>query len=331
MRRLFAVLIILGGLALIIVPVTEHVWSGAGPANTMINAFKPVMTQASLRSVQGDLQQLGAADTQLSSQVLPVLGTQLHLSSAELQAAVSSNFPAVATGMTQLPGILSHFDDSGALLASQLNNFNAAASIPMSGVPMTVLPWGFAIVGVLAVIFGAMMFVGRAKAPAIAALVLGVAVVGGSLGLSFPHKAVSADHLITALRPVMTTQSATAMSQSLNVVGAMVTQLDGEMLPYVATQLKMTPASFDALMASQFPAVTTALKNMPTTAATFSGLQSKISANIANYDAAAAIPSMTFLVWLFIGVGALCIVGGAIGLSGGASASKSEKTSPVSA
>lgn len=329
LRRISAVLIILGGLALIILPVTEHVWSGAGPAKTMIDSFKPVMAQSAMAAVGADLQQLGAANTQLSTQVMPMLGSQLHLSPAQLQGALASNFSSVATGMAQLPGILKHFAGMGALMSGQIANFQAASTIPVSGVPMTVLPWGFALVGVLAVAFGIMMLVGKAKAPAIAALVLGIVVVGSSFALSFPQKAVAADHMITALRPVMTAQSATQMGQSLAVVGAMVNQMETQMIPYVATQLQMSPTAFNQMLGTQFPAVGTALKNMPTTAATFAGMQSKISSNLNNYAQAAAIPSMTFMVWLFIGVGVLCILGGLAGL-GGATETKREEAKSTS-
>lgn len=325
LKRLSAALIILGGLALVVVPYTEHVWSGAGPAKAMITSFTPVMNAPALHVIQTDLRQLSAADQQLTTQTMPALAMQLHLTPAQLQQATVSNFPAVATGMAQLPGILHHFDTYGGLLQSQLANFHEASTIPTSGVPITILPWGFLAVGILAIVIGAAMLFSKGKGPAIAALVLGLAVVVGSLALSFPHKAVSADHMITGLRPVMSTQSAAGMGASLGVVGAMISQMEGQMLPYVATQLKMPPAAFNAFLGSQFPAVATALKNMPSTSATFAAIHNKIASNISNYDQAAAIPSMTFLIWLFLGVGAIGILGGVGGLVGAPTAMRREE------
>lgn len=316
LRRIAAVFIILGGLALIIVPVTEHVWSGTPPAQRMITSFTPVMTTSSLAVIQSDLAQLSSADHQLSSQTLPALATQLHMTVPQLQQAMVSNFPAVATGMTQLPGILTHFDSYGGLLQSQLTNFHEASTIPVKGVPMTVLPYGFALVGILAIVLGVLMLLRPKRWPAIGAMVLGLAVIVSSLVLSFPHKAVSADHMITGLKPVMTTQSVTGMGQSLQVVGAMITQMEGQMFPYVATQLHMVPSAFNSFMQSQFPAVGTALTHMPETSATFAGIQKKLADNVPNYAAAAQIPSMTFLIWLFMGVGAIALIGGALGAVG---------------
>lgn len=315
LRRIFAVLIILGGLVLIIAPVTEHIWTGAAPANSMINSFKPAMTASSLHVIQDDLQQLSAANHQMTAQLIPALASQLHLSSSQLQQIMSTKFPAVQTGLTQLPSILNNFDGFGVLLQSQLTNFHEASTIPIKGVPLTTLPWGFLLVGVIAVVIGIVMFLRKSMAAALAALVLGIAVVLGSVALSFPHKAVSADHLITSLRPVMSAQNVLGMGQSLGVVGAMTTQLETQMLPYVAAQLNMSASALEGFLGSQFPAVATAFQNMPSTAATFEGLHTNIANNVSNYNKAAQIPSMTFLVWLFVGVGAICFLGGVVALA----------------
>ena len=319
LRRISAILIILGGLALLVVPVAEHVWTGAPPAKQMIDSFTPVMTSQSLGIIQSDLSQLAAADNQLSNQTMPALAGQLHMTPAQLQSAMATNFPAVATGMAQLPGILTHFDTYGGLLQSQLSNFQEASTIPVKGVPMTVLPYGFALVGVLALGLGVLMLIRPGRGPALGALALGVVVIVASLALSFPHKAVSADHMITGLKPVMTTQSVDGMGQSLQVVSAMINQMEGQMLPYVATQLHMAPTVFGAFLQTQFPAVGTALQHMPTTLATFAAIHDRLAANISNYSQAAQIPSMTFLIWLFIGVGAIALLGGALGAFSGAS------------
>lgn len=316
LRRISAILIILGGLALIVVPVVDHVWSGSPPAHAMINSFKPVMTTASMQVIQTDLQQLSAANHQLTTEAIPALAGQLHMTPAQLQQAMSTNFSAVATGVAAMPSILAHFDGFATLIRSQLVNFQQASTIPISGMPITVMPWAFTLVGLLVLVFGVGMLTKKGKGSAVAALVLGLAIVLGSVALSFPQKAVSADHMITGLKPIMTTQSVSSMTQSLDVVAAMTNQMNTQMFPYVASQLKMTPAAFNTFMGSQFPDVGTALKNMPTTSAMFSGMRGKIAGNLTNYQRASAIPSMTFLIWLLVGVGGIGILGGVAGLVG---------------
>ncbi len=314
-RRLSAILIILGGLALIIVPVVENVWTGSAPAKAMISSFKPVMTTASLQVIQTDLQQLGAANQQLTTQAIPALAGQLHMTPAQLQQAMATNFKSVATGLTQLPTILAHFDNYGTLLQGQLANYQAAAAMPVSGVPMTVMPWGFLLAGILAVAFGVGMLMTKGRGPAIAAIVLGAAILVSSLAFSFPHKAVSADHMMTGLRPVMSEQSVAGMGQALGVVNAMVGQMETQMFPYVAKQLNMTPQAFSSFMGTQFPAVGTVLTGMPSTMAVFDGMHSKLATNISNYQKASQIPSMTFLVWMLVTVGAIGLLGGLAGVA----------------
>lgn len=329
-RRISAILIILGGLALIIVPITEHVWSGAAPAKAMISSFKPVMSSASLQIVQTDLAQLAAGNHQLTTQVMPALAGQLHMTPQQLQQAMSTNFPQVSTGMAALPGILTHFDNYGSLLQSQLANYQAASSMPASGIPLTAMPWGFLLAGVLAISFGVGMLVTKGKGPAIAALVLGAAILISSASLSFPHKAVSADHMMSGLRPVMNAQAVTGMGEALGVVNGMITQMENQMFPYVANQLHMTPTAFNTFMATQFPTVGETLKNMPSTMALFQGMHNKIESNLSNYQKASAIPSMTFLVWLLVGVGAVGVLGGLAGIAGSASTdSLSDKKNSV--
>lgn len=319
LRRVIGVLFVIGGVTLIVVPAAEHVWSGAPPASSMVNSFKPVMTTASLRSMRADLQQLGAGDQQLATQVLPALAAKLHLTPAELQHVMATKFPAAATGIAQIPTIVKNFGGVGNVVQSQLANFRQVASFPTGAVPISALPWGLLAVGAAAMVLGALMLWRKSTNVALVAALVGVAVVVGALALSLPHKAVSTDHLISDMRPVISSTSANAMGHSLTVVGAAVTQLEKQVLPFVATQTKTPLPALMTFIETQFPAVGTTLKNMPSTSATFAGLQKVIAGNVSNYERAAAIPSVTFLVWIVVGVGLLLLLGGTVALLSGRS------------
>lgn len=313
-RRVAAILTILAGVALIVAPIVDHVFTAVGPTHRMIKSFTPVMTPATLHTLSGDLTLLRTADTQLTTEAFPDLARQLHLSPSGIATFTEHDFPAVATGLAQLPAVLTHFQGLGDVLGAQLTDFQEAKSIPVSSVPITTMPWGLVVIGALGVIAGALLLrPGRGNA--VPVLVLGVIVVAGSLATSLPHKAVSADHLITALAPVMTPATVASATGSLKVVEAMGAQLQSGLLPAVAAQLKATPAQFESALGTDFPAVGRTLRNLPTMTDTFTGLVGKINSNIANYNQAHKVPSLTFLVWLLVGIGAGWIVMGLVGFA----------------
>lgn len=214
------------------------------------------------------------------------------------------------------------------LLVRELPNYHAAATLPFSGVSLTTMPYVFLILGILGIACGVFVVVrSSSRSAGVPAVVLGVIVIVAVLAGSMLPKASSSDHLITALKPVMTTGTVKSADQSLAIVGAMGKQFETGVIPGVASSLHTTPVALGTSLATQFPALGATLGALPTLESTFQGFAGKIGANLANYKAAAKIPSLVFLVWFLICVAGAWIVLGLATMVGSSSAATSTRRS----
>jgi len=323
-RKICGWLMIVGGLVLIVVSVLDHVWSAVGPAKRMLASFKPVMTSAALSHIRGDLVTVAKGATQLRNGALPAMATEMRLSPTQLQGLLTSHYPSVAAGLAAFPGIIAHFSGMTDLLVAQLGNYRAASTLPVSGVPLTTMPYIFVGLGILGMACGVfVLFRSGSRSAGVPAVALGVIVIVAVLAGSMVPKATSSDHLLTALKPVMTASTVRSADSSLAVVAAMGKQFETGVLPGVASDLHTSPTALGTSLATHFPALGATLVALPSLESTFQGFAGKISANLANYQAAAKIPSLVFLVWLMIGVAAAWIVLGLGAIVGSSSADSS--------
>jgi hypothetical protein len=303
---------IVGGLVLIVVPLFAHLDSGAGPTQSLIRSFAPVMTANSVGVVNSDLQHLHQGDVQLTTAVLPSLAVELHMTPAQLQGFLSTHFAATSAGITALPAILTHFEALGAILQQQRPDFTAAKAVPFLGLPLTSLPLIYLGLGILGIASGLWCLFRPAGRPWLPATILGIVVLVAVLAGSLVPKAVSVDHLVTALKPVMTQATVSSATNSLHVVGAMGSHLQGDVLPAVAAELHTTPQVLSSNLATHFPAFGWTLASLPSVSTTFSGLTSTINVNLNNYSHTESVRSLTFLVWLLVGVAVLWILLGLV-------------------
>jgi hypothetical protein len=313
-RRIAAVVLMLGGLALVIIPLVAHAYTGAPPTQRVLDTFRPVMTKQAIDAFRADLTQLDAASRELNTKVIPGLATQLKLTPDQLSATLTNRYPAVANGVTALPGIVTTFKGVGNLLAAQRSNFKAADTIPAPGLPITLVPWAHLLAGLVSIGAGTLLLLRPGVRPAVIAMGAGAVIVVLVLALNLPHKAVGADHLVNAFRPVITKTEVTQARHDLAIVGAMTTELETKLIPDVAAQLGTTPAQLRTGLAQQAPAVATALARMPTYSATFTGLVNKLDSRVVDFAQTKKVRSLTFLDWLLFTVGALGIAAGGLAL-----------------
>jgi len=154
----------------------------AQAVDNLTNAFRPVFTTQGAALTRQYLTTVEAMDKQLTSQALPGLAALLKVSPQQLDATLAQGFPAVATGLQQMPAILGRFDILVTKIAQNVKNFQQADSIPTQGTPATLLQAQFVIpAGVLI---------------AIGVIALGVPVLAGSrkdpANLSSPGRGSSA-------------------------------------------------------------------------------------------------------------------------------------------
>jgi hypothetical protein len=133
------------GVAVIAVSLILSVPGKAKAVDDLTNAFRPVFTEQGAAQTREYLTTVQAMDTQLTSSALPGLAKALGVSPTDLAGSLAKNFPAVATGLQEMPQILNRFDHLVTGIQSNLKNFRLADSIPTSGTHTTLLEYQLAV------------------------------------------------------------------------------------------------------------------------------------------------------------------------------------------
>ena len=310
LQKSLAAFTVLIGLTFIAMTLIVNLFS-VGPAfERLTDGFRPVMTQQSIASAREHVAQLGATGTEIQTKVFPALAQQLKMTPAQMNSLMESGFPATTAGLKALPIVVPNFNNLLTTLDQQRPYFASADAIPTKNLPATTLPWALLVAGIGVAAIGVYMWFAPRPA-AIVAVVVGAVLVAVPLMFSMPQKASDADQLNSNLKPVYTQSLITQSSTALTTLGAMGTQMQTQMLPALATQLKMTPAQLNGMFAQQFPNTAAALTDMPATMKQFQGLVATFRSHLSDYNTLKPVALLP-IVWVMIGGGiALLLVGGA--------------------
>ncbi len=306
-------LVMLVGAALIAVAVFRNLFA-VGPAfESMIEDFRPWLTDDSIAALRTDLGGLEGAVTEFESAMAPALATQLGMTPEEFSGMVAAQFPAVATGMATVPEAAGSFSGIIDLLDAQQDNFASADAIPTTSLPATTVPWGMVLAGALAIGFGLLMAFGKSRLGAVAALVLGILLVAAPLVLSLPDKAQGADDLNAALKPVYNAELVGGASGALEVIGAMGDEMGTSMLPGLGMMLGMDEAQVQAFLGQNFPAIAGAMGTLPDAMGRFGGMVAAFADNLDNYDVLKPVAFVP-IVWTLVAAGGALVILGGLGL-----------------
>jgi hypothetical protein len=306
-------LVILAGVAFIVVTFAQNLFAVGSDFEEMITDFRPAIQDEVLDVYRADIAGLAAVADEFQTAVLPGLAQALGQTPEALGGVLNTQFPAVAQGMALLPQAGPTFSGLIDTLASQQDNFASADAIPTNKFVAQTVPWGFFIVGLLAIGIGVWMVLKGTRLAAIIAAVLGVLIVVGSFVLSLPGKAADADDLNEALEPVYTVETIEGAKGALTVISAMGEQMSTEMMPGLGQMLGMDMDSLNQFLGANFPATAQALQTFPDSMGRFDQLVSTFDANLDNYGTLNPV-KFTPIIWIFIIGGFLMIVGGGLGV-----------------
>lgn len=282
-KRLAAAGVVVVGVVVIVVALVNNLFSVAPSFEDLTDGFRDtVMTDEAIAQAQQDIAALEAVNAEFP-QVTAGLAPVFETDPEGFQQVLGEQFPAVATGITSLPAIIEQFNGVIGLIDAQQSNFESADALPTSSLPATTLPWIIAGIGVLGVLVGAWMFVGGRTA-AYVALVLGIVVIASTLLLNLLGKSSDADAMNDAFRPVYTQELVDQSAQALQVVGAMGTQLQSEVIPAVAQQMQMSAEDTAAFIAENYPATGAALQSLPDAMGRFGVFVETFDAQLGNYE-----------------------------------------------
>lgn len=309
-HRVAAGLLVVIGAGFVAVTLAANLFH-VGPAfDRLTDDFRPFMNQKTLQTNQNDINGLAAANTEIQTKMMPALAQQLGMSPQQFSTMMTQKYPDVAAGLAALPQVTPSFSGLVGTLDEQRPYFKAADEIPTASIPATSVPWSLFAVGLLTAGLGVWVWF-KPRGSAVAVTLVGAALIAVPMALNMPHKASYADTLNDNLKPVYNQQLVTQADSSLTTLSAMGTQMQQQMLPDLATQLKMTPDQLNAFMGENFPATTAALSTMPASMGRFQTMVSAFDHRLNDYGTLKPV-SFEPIVWFMIGGGvALFLLGGA--------------------
>ena len=137
-------LVVLGA-GVVLAPVAFQMFERAPKGGDMIDDFRPLMTEAKVRQIQGYFVVLGGAEGTVRTQALPLLATQ----AGESPEQVLDRYPAVAEWGETWPGTSASMAPMIGAMADNLDNYAAVVALP----PFPLFPWFFVVPGLLVVVF----------------------------------------------------------------------------------------------------------------------------------------------------------------------------------
>ncbi len=162
-RRTGAVLALILGAVLVVVPVALSLPQKAADADQLNKNLQPVYTQQLIDQSKQTLSTLGAMGQEMQTKMLPALATQLKLSPDQLQTFLQQNFPTTATALSGFDTTMTKFQNMVTAFENNLDNYNTLK--PVKFVPIV---WTMIGAGVVLLILGIVVLVaGRGEAKAV--------------------------------------------------------------------------------------------------------------------------------------------------------------------
>ena len=304
--RLLPAVVALIGVFLFAFPLAINLFGKTSSTRDLMDAMRPQMSDTALAQNSTDLATVSAMATQLQTQMLPALATQLHMTQDQLNAFLGQNLPATAQGMSALPATMDNMTSMASLMKAQQANYQQADRIPLTSVPPTTMPWLFMIPGaVLAFAGGLALLRPRYVRAALATGgIVGLALVGGLLAASLAPKAQAADDMIGAFKPVFATPAVQQLRTETNTMAAMTQEFTTTGMTQFSAALHITPAQLQQMMVSTYPAVASGVAQMPGILQRMQTTTALVESQAGNYGQAAAIPwensSMMTLFWFMM-------------------------------
>lgn len=303
--------VMIAGIAMLISLVQADLFGIAPEFEDMTDGFRPIMEHEALDTTAADVAALGAVSQEFGTSVMPQMSQALGMDQETFGGFMAAEFPAVATGVAALPGVVDEFTFVVNQLADQQSNFERADDIPTGFLPATTMPWIILIIGGGMLITGGFMFF-RARSGSFATLGFGVLVLVAAIGPAFVPKANAADDMNSALKPVYTAEMVEGAGGAVQVVGAMGQEMQTAMLPALATQLELTEEQLNGFL-GQFPATAAALQELPQALGRFTVLVETFDAELPNYQAV-QVESLTPVAWTVIITGIATALLGLVGV-----------------
>jgi len=235
------------------------------------------------------------------------------MSEGELDRIADARFPALTRARDEVAKSREFSVRYSQQLDAVDEKFKPVYDIPVSGLPLTVTPWLFVLGGLASLLAGLAALHTRRRAPLIAILMLGTAMVVGPLALAAPSKSADGEDVKDFASRGLTTRAATAAQKASATLDAVVRETDGRALAYLARRQGVAGSRIDRELERDFPQAAKFLAEWDVLGPRLSRLADAVSASVEDFESAKRMP-IAFLVWLLLGTGLALSVGAGIAL-----------------
>lgn len=270
--------------------------------------FRPLLSEKVLSPLKADVDGFQAAFAEFDNKAVPMLAGVQKTSPDEVRVSLAKNYPTAGVVLAELPAALAKYEGLVGVFEAQRDNFKMADAIPTKSAPSTVTPWFLLAFGIIAVGVGIVMFRPGVVAPVVM-VALGLALLLAPLALGFPRKAVAADAVNAAFKPVVTRELVAESKQIFGSLDAMSSEM-GAMIADIGKSMGLDPAQTQALMKGVLPQFTAMMADLPSKTRGFKELIGTLDSNIDNYY---MLRNMAFrpFVWAFLVMGTAMTLAGA--------------------
>jgi hypothetical protein len=263
MRRLLAILAIAIGVGLIVQPLTLKLFPRAAAGERVTDRFRATMSRRGLAALQSNFHTVGAFTDELTGKAQPELARKLGMTRGEFESYERSGFPAVETGIRQIPPAAAFVGPVIPKLVAARGEYASVDSLPALGLPITAIPWLLIGLGVALLAVGAAGLLAPGPLPGVAALAVGAAMVAVPFAFSLPSKATDARHIAALGKVALSRQAADKALAATKVIDATVGETRDKLLPTVARRAGLTPAGMRRVVDRDLPDVATGIERWP--------------------------------------------------------------------
>jgi len=285
------VAIVCVGAGLALAPVAFSMFSRAPEGATMIDEFRPYMTEERIDTYQAYMAEIDAAVTEVDEQVRPHLAAEAGIDGD----AFDERFAGFVAFADAWPDIDADMSDLLDTVGANVDNFGDVDALPS----FTLFPWFFVGPGLLVAGLGVAALVAPRRRILVKVLVgAGVALVITPAVFQMFTRAPAGAEMIDDFTTMMTRERVRTTQGYFGTMSAGEGAIRLDLVP----ALEETGLGGDELAAT-FPAVAQLGDDWTGIINDMTPMIGAMSDNVDNYDAVAALPSFTLFPWFFVGPG----------------------------
>lgn len=269
------------GLGLALAPVAFQMFSRAPRGGTMIDGFKPYMTNARIERFEADLTTIDHAHAQ---------AVELR---AEFPESSAAHSPGLNAFIDQWPAIDADMTSMLSTMQANIGHYNGVAALP----PFVLFPWFFVAPGLIIAGLALRSLLADRHSRTIRGrwvplLVVALGVVAAPAIFQMFSRAPDGSAMIDDFKPFMTRAKVTQIQGYFLTIGSG----EGELRRTVVPEL----TGDGRVRADELTGITTLNAQWPTISGGMAPMIGAMSDNVGNFDAVVAMPPFWLFPWFFV-------------------------------